>query len=58
MKAMVVKLNTKFTVWNLRKGNIGPKKAVRTPEMIASVKKRASFRVFEGGVWAGQGPSL
>ena len=49
MKGMVVKLNTKFTVWNLRKGNSGPKKTVRTPEMIASVKKRVSFRVLEGG---------
>ena len=49
MKAMLVKLTTKFTVWNLRKGNSGPNKIVRTPEMIASVKKRASLMVLEGG---------
>ena len=31
MNAMAAKKKTKFTVWNLRKGNSGLKKTVRTP---------------------------
>jgi hypothetical protein len=47
MKAMAVKLRTKFTVWDVRKGNSGPQNTVRTPQVIASVKRsleRASQR--------------
>ena len=39
MCCMVKKLKTKYTVWDQRKGRCGPKKTVRTPEMIASVKR-------------------
>ena len=47
MKAMAVKLRAKFTVWDVRKGNSGPQNTVRTPQVIASVKRsleRASQR--------------
>ena len=39
MNAMAAKMKTKFTVWNLRKGNSGLKKTVRTPQVIASVQR-------------------
>ena len=39
MKYMADKLRTSYTVWDRRKGNCGPKKTVRTPEVIASVKR-------------------
>ena len=47
MKYMVDKLRNRFSVQDMRKGNSGRKKTVRTPEAIASVKRsleRASLR--------------
>ena len=39
MIAMAAKLKKKYTVWNLKKGNCGVKKTVRTPQVIASVRR-------------------
>ena len=48
MKGRVVKLNTKFTVWNLMKENSEwSKEDCEDTEMIASVKKRASLMVIQ-----------